>query len=125
VEGSAPSKTRKTTVQGVRAGYMGALATLGSLPHQSEKNRMMGKKPGQAITLSVSHLEPVDLRREQLESKHCEKPSHRKEGETNHGCCQHSLWKRRNGGTTAGHSGRIALRRDQCDVYTCCLAATW
>jgi hypothetical protein len=44
-------------------------------------------------------------------SKHREKPSHGKEGET-----KHSLWKR-NGGTPIGHSGQIAYRGEKCSVW--------
>jgi hypothetical protein len=43
-----------------------------------------------------------------LESKQREKASHGEEGET-----KHSPRIRRNGGTPLGHSGRIALKREQ------------
>jgi hypothetical protein len=56
------------------------------------------------------------LRRKQLESKHCAnqamglkvKPSRRK----------HSPRKRRNGTAPVGHLGWIALRREQCSMYS-------
>jgi Spy/CpxP family protein refolding chaperone len=53
------------------------------------------------------------LRREQrewLESKHCEKPSHRQEGEAKHRRRKHSPQTRRNGSTPVGYSGQIDLR---------------
>jgi hypothetical protein len=59
-----------------------------------------------------ARLGQVALRREQweqLESKHCEKLSRGKEGET-----KHSPWKK-NGSTPVGHSGQTALRREQCN----------
>jgi hypothetical protein len=45
-----------------------------------------------------------------------EKPSHGKQGETDHRRRKHSPRRRRNGGTRVGHSGRIALRRDKSDM---------
>jgi hypothetical protein len=54
--------------------------------------------------------------RERLESKHRGKPNHGKEGEIDHRCCKHSPRRRRNGGTPVGHPGRIAVRREQCDM---------
>jgi hypothetical protein len=51
-----------------------------------------------------------------LESKHLQKPRHGKEGETDHGHYKHRPWKRRNGGKSIGHSGRIGLRREQCEM---------
>jgi hypothetical protein len=45
-----------------------------------------------------------------LESKHREKPSQGKEGEPKHSP------RKRTGRMPVGHSGRIALRREQCNV---------
>jgi hypothetical protein len=39
-----------------------------------------------------------------------------KEDETKHRRCKHNPRKGRNGGASVGHSGRIALRREQCDM---------
>jgi hypothetical protein len=58
----------------------------------------------------------VDSVVQRLERKHRGKPSHRKEGETDHRRRKHSPRRRRNYGTPVGRSGRIALRREQCDV---------
>jgi hypothetical protein len=84
VEGLALSETEKETAHRVGAGNVGALATLGSFPHRSEKQDD-GDKPGLTGTLPGSRSGWADLRREQrewLENKHREKPSHGKEGET-------------------------------------------
>jgi hypothetical protein len=45
-----------------------------------------------------------------------EKPSNRKEGETDHRHRKHIPQTRRYGSMPEGHSGRIALRREQCDM---------
>jgi hypothetical protein len=74
--------------------------------------------PGPAHTLGGSRLECVALKREQqewLESKHHEKLSHRKEDETKHSCRKHSS-RKINDDTPVGRSGRIAVRREQCNV---------
>jgi hypothetical protein len=63
----------------------------------------------------------VSSRREQWErseSKHCEEPSHRKEGETDHSHCKNSPRKRRNGGTPVGYLGWIALRKGNVHCIT-------
>jgi hypothetical protein len=52
-----------------------------------------------------------------LESKHREKPSQVNEGET-----KHSPRRKRNGGMPLGHWGRIALKREQYSMYSCCYA---
>jgi hypothetical protein len=50
---------------------------------------------------------------EQTLSKKKKKPSHGKEGEAKHTCHKHSPQKGRNDGAPGGHSGQIALRREQ------------
>jgi hypothetical protein len=35
-------------------------------------------------------------------------------------CPEHNLQKRRNGGMPVGYSGSVALRREECGMYTCC-----
>jgi hypothetical protein len=70
------------------------------------------------ITLSESRSGRAALRREQrepLESKHRAKPIHGDEGETKHRC-RNRRTRKRNGGTPVGHSGRMTLRRKQCDM---------
>jgi hypothetical protein len=119
VEGSAFSETKKETAHRVGAGTVRAPATLDGFPHRSDKQDD-GGKPGRTGTLSGSRSGHVALRREQserLESKHREKPSHRKEGEIDLRCWKHSPRKRRNGFTPVGPSGWIATRREQCDVH--------
>jgi hypothetical protein len=72
VEGSAPSEKKEKTAHRVRAGNVGAPATLGSFAPTDRKNRMM------VINLDNWHLirEPPEraaIRREQrerLENKH-------------------------------------------------------
>jgi hypothetical protein len=61
--------------------------------------------------------------REPLESKHHENRATREKGETNRRRHKHSL-RKRNGGTPVGCSGRIALSREQCSVYTRCWVTT-
>jgi hypothetical protein len=123
-EGSAPSETEKEPAHRVGTGNVGVPATVGSFPHKSDKQDD-GDKPGRTGTLSGSRSGHADLRteqRERLESKRHEKPkNHGKEGDADHRHHKHSPGERRNGGTpVCGSSGQIALRREQCDVYTHC-----
>jgi hypothetical protein len=70
------------------------------------------------VNISESRSERAALRREQreqLESKHCAKSIHGEEGETKHRCRKHRT-RKRNGGTSVSHSGRITLRREHCDM---------
>jgi hypothetical protein len=74
---------------------------------------------GPTGTLSGSRSGRAALRREQreqLESNHRENRATGKEGETDHRHHKHSPLKRRNDGTPVGYSGRVALRREKCNM---------
>jgi hypothetical protein len=90
--------------------------------HRSEKEDN-GDIPRPTGTLCRNCLGWAALRREQweqLERSHHEKPTHRKEGETDHGYYKHSPRKRKNGGMPVGYLGQKALRREQWSMYSCC-----
>jgi hypothetical protein len=82
--------------------------------HDVEK-RVDVSTPGPTGTLCGNHSGRAALRREPLESNHCVNLATEEEGETNHRR-KHSLRKRRSGGTPVGHSGQIALMREQCSM---------
>jgi hypothetical protein len=80
----------------------------------SEKNKDDGGTPGLACTLSGNRSGRAALRgeqQEQLESNHRKNQATVKEVETDHRCHKHSP-RKRNGGMPVGHSGRIALWRN-------------
>jgi hypothetical protein len=67
------------------------------------------------MVINLDWVTPYEGTAEQwewLKSKHHEKLSHRKEGETKHRHLKHNPHKR-NCGTPAGHSGQMALRSKQ------------
>jgi hypothetical protein len=122
VEGSAPSKTKEETTDRLRAGDVGALATLGSLPAPTERRifivcillcvdvekKVDGSTSGQTGTICRNRLGRAALMREQedqLESNRCENGATEEKSETNHRHRKHSPWKRRNGGMPAVYSG--------------------
>jgi hypothetical protein len=111
VERSTPSEAEKEAVHGVRAGDVGAPATLGNFAHTGWKKRKKtlnnGDTPGSTGTLTASRYR-------------VKKKGNGKEGETEHRRCEHSPWKSRNGGTPVRYSERIALMREQCHMYTHC-----
>jgi hypothetical protein len=95
-------------------------ATLGSFARSIEKEKQDDwDAPGSTGNLSESRSGCAALKRQQqewLKNKHREMLSHGKKGETDRRYCKHSPRKRRHGGTPVGHSGQIALRREQCDL---------
>jgi hypothetical protein len=91
VEGSAPTETKEVT----------------SKAQPLEKNKDDGGTLGPARNVSGNRSGCAALRREQveqLESSHRENRGMGWEGEPDHSCHKHSLWKR-NGGMPVGHSG--------------------
>jgi hypothetical protein len=89
----------------------------------SEKNKDDVGTYGPAHTASGNHSERAALRREQreeLEGDHHEIRATGKEGEFDHRHYKHSPRNRRNGGTSVGYSGRIALRKEQRGMQTRC-----
>jgi hypothetical protein len=94
VEGSAPFETKEEM----------------SKAQYSEKEDG-GGAPGLACTLSENCSGWAALRREQLESNHCDSRATGKEGKANHRHPKPSPWKRRNPSMPVGYSGQTALRR--------------
>jgi hypothetical protein len=115
VEGSAPPK-QKETAHRLRAGDVGALATLDREPAPTERRifivcillchdvarKVDCSTAEPTFTLSGNRSGRAALRRE---------VSHGEEGETDHRRHKHRPRKRTNGGTSVCHSRRTALRR--------------
>jgi hypothetical protein len=118
VEGLVPSEmveepTRVFSIR--RARNVEAPATQDNFAPPLKRKTLGGDNaPGSPGTLALSHLGCAALRREhweRLESGH-----HRRNQATR----SKDLGGGRNGYTPIGYSGQTALRREQCDVSTCC-----